>query len=75
MPARPSNPPPARGSRSGRGPRLLRILRIRQRLWNHPAEFIRRYDFTAYIAADGGSPAWDAANLWSEDSSWLAATA
>ena len=43
--------------------------------WNYPAKFIRHYDFTACIAADGGSDAWDATALWSQDSSWLVATA
>ena len=41
---------------------------------NYPTKYIRHYDFTAYIASDGGSNAWDTSSLWTNDTSFLAAS-
>ncbi|PBC75642.1 alpha-L-arabinofuranosidase B-like protein [Streptomyces sp. TLI_235] len=40
---------------------------------NYPNKYLRHYAYTGYLAGDGGSNAWDNANSWSEDTSWLAA--
>jgi hypothetical protein len=40
---------------------------------NFPAEFIRHYSLTGYLASNGGTNAWDTTSLWREDTSWLAA--
>jgi hypothetical protein len=42
---------------------------------NFPANYIRHFDYTVYIAGDGGSLAWDNANLWSDDTTFLASSA
>jgi hypothetical protein len=41
---------------------------------NYTNKYIRHFDYTVYIASDGGSNAWDSATLWTDDSSWLAAS-
>jgi non-reducing end alpha-L-arabinofuranosidase len=38
---------------------------------NFPTRYIRHYNSTVYLASDGGSNAWDNANLWPQDSSWV----
>lgn len=40
---------------------------------NFPARYIRHFDFTVYLASDGGSNSWDSATLWPQDTSWLVA--
>ena len=42
--------------------------------YNYPAKYIRHYDYTGYVAGDGGSNAWDATSSWAQDTSWLADT-
>jgi hypothetical protein len=42
--------------------------------YNYGNEYIRDYNFVAYIASDGGSNAWDASSLWQDDTTWLAAS-
>jgi hypothetical protein len=41
---------------------------------NYPTKYIRHYDFTVYLASDGGSNAWDSSTLWTDDTSFLAAS-
>ncbi len=41
---------------------------------NYPTHYIRHYDYVAYIAGDGGSNAWDTGSLWTNDTSFLAAS-
>ena len=41
---------------------------------NYPDHFIRHYNYTVYVASDGGSHAWDNATSWTDDTSWLAAS-
>jgi non-reducing end alpha-L-arabinofuranosidase len=41
---------------------------------NYSNKYIRHFNFTGYVASDGGSNAWDATGLWSNDTSWLAAS-
>ncbi|MFJ9615344.1 alpha-L-arabinofuranosidase B [Streptomyces noursei] len=38
--------------------------------YNHPDKFLRHYDNTLYVAADGGSNAWDTTASWRDDVSW-----
>jgi non-reducing end alpha-L-arabinofuranosidase len=38
---------------------------------NFTTRYLRHYSFTAYIASNGGSNAFDATNLWADDTSWL----
>jgi hypothetical protein len=40
---------------------------------NFPTKFIRAFQGAAYLAADGGSNAWDDPASWAEDSTWLEA--
>ena len=40
--------------------------------YNYPAKFIRHYDYTGYVAGDGGTNAWDTTSTWVQDTSWLA---
>jgi len=42
--------------------------------YNYSYDYIRHYDYVGYVASDGGSNAWDAASLWDEDSTWIAAS-
>jgi non-reducing end alpha-L-arabinofuranosidase len=42
--------------------------------YNYGNEYIRDYNFVAYIASDGGSNAWDASSLWPDDTTWLVAS-
>jgi hypothetical protein len=42
--------------------------------YNYSYKYIRHYDYVGYVAADGGSNAWDASSLWNEDSTWLVAS-
>lgn len=42
--------------------------------FNYPAKYIRHYSFTGYIASNGGGNAWDTTSMWSQDTSWLAAS-
>lgn len=44
------------------------------RSFDYPARYIRHYDFTAYIAGNGGSNAWDTTSSWAQDTSWLTAS-
>jgi len=37
---------------------------------NFPTRFIRHFNFTVYIASNGGSNAWDSATSWAADVSW-----
>jgi non-reducing end alpha-L-arabinofuranosidase len=37
---------------------------------NYSDHYMRHYNFTVYIAADGGPNAQDATSLWQDDSSW-----
>lgn len=39
--------------------------------WNYPARFLRHIGGEAFIAAPGGPEAWDAAEWWADDVSWL----
>nr|WP_233223525.1 AbfB domain-containing protein [Amycolatopsis sp. CA-128772] len=39
---------------------------------NYPGDFLRHYDNTVYIAADGGPNAFDATASWADDVSWAA---
>jgi hypothetical protein len=41
---------------------------------NYSSKYIRHYAYNVYIASNGGSNAWDSSNLWSDDTSWLAAS-
>ncbi|MFF2998750.1 hypothetical protein ACFVTC_29985 [Streptomyces sp. NPDC057950] len=41
---------------------------------NCPEKYPCHYDFTAYIAGNGGSNAWGDANAWADDTSWPVAT-
>jgi hypothetical protein len=41
---------------------------------NYSNKYIRHFNFTGYVASDGGSNAWDATSLWSNDTTWLAAS-
>jgi hypothetical protein len=41
---------------------------------NYPTHYIRHYDYTAYLASNGGSNAWDTSSLWTNDTSFLAAS-
>jgi hypothetical protein len=41
---------------------------------NYPNKYIRHYDYTVHLASDGGSNPWDTSTLWTEDSTWLAAS-
>ncbi|MEV3860140.1 alpha-L-arabinofuranosidase B [Streptomyces sp. NPDC050095] len=41
---------------------------------NYPTKYVRHYKYSAYIAANGGSNAWDSTNSWAQDTSWLTAT-
>ena len=41
---------------------------------NYSNKYIRHFNFTGYVASDGGANAWDATSLWSNDTSWLAAS-
>ena len=41
---------------------------------NYTNKYIRHFNFTAYIASNGGSNAWDSATSWAADTSWLSAT-
>jgi hypothetical protein len=41
---------------------------------NYPTKYIRHYNYTAYIASDGGSNAWDSTSLWTDDTSFLSAS-
>ena len=34
---------------------------------NYPAKYIRHYNYTVYIASNGGANAWDSATSWSDD--------
>jgi hypothetical protein len=37
-------------------------------------QYIRHFNFfIGYLASDGGSNAWDASNLWYEDTVWAVA--
>jgi len=38
---------------------------------NFPTRFIRHFNNTLYIASNGGSNAFDSANLWAQDVSWV----
>ncbi len=42
--------------------------------YNLSNKYIRHFNFIGYIASDGGSNAWDASNLWFEDTTWAVAT-
>jgi non-reducing end alpha-L-arabinofuranosidase len=42
--------------------------------YNYSARYIRHYNYTAYIASDGGSNTWDASSLWYEDTTWAVAS-
>jgi hypothetical protein len=39
--------------------------------YNFPDRYIRHYNNIGYIASNGGSNAWDASGLWSDDVSWI----
>jgi non-reducing end alpha-L-arabinofuranosidase len=41
---------------------------------DYPSDFIRHYDYVVYLASDDGSYAWDTTRLWTQDTSFLAAT-
>ncbi|HTJ67130.1 MAG TPA: alpha-L-arabinofuranosidase B [Actinospica sp.] len=41
---------------------------------NYPDHFIRHFDWTAYVASNGGSHTWDSTTSWHDDTSWLAAS-
>ncbi|HEU5428655.1 MAG TPA: alpha-L-arabinofuranosidase B [Actinocrinis sp.] len=38
---------------------------------NYTSKYIRHYDYNVYVASDGGSNAWDTANSWTDDVSWV----
>ncbi|MEV3860844.1 alpha-L-arabinofuranosidase B [Streptomyces sp. NPDC050095] len=38
---------------------------------NYPSDFVRHYNYGAYVAADGGVNAWDSATSWADDTSWV----
>ena len=38
---------------------------------NYPGQFIRHFDYTVYIAGDGGTNTWDSSNFWTNDVTWL----
>lgn len=40
---------------------------------NGSGDYLRHYDSTAWIAADGGPSPQDAASLWSQDTTWALA--
>jgi hypothetical protein len=40
---------------------------------NFPDRYIRTFDNTVYLAADGGTNPWDTATSWAADSSWQVA--
>jgi hypothetical protein len=42
---------------------------------NYPNDYLRHFDYTLYIAANGGSNAWDATTSWADDTSWNIAAA
>jgi hypothetical protein len=37
---------------------------------NYPDRYIRHYNYTVYIASNGGSHDFDSANYWNDDTSW-----
>jgi non-reducing end alpha-L-arabinofuranosidase len=39
--------------------------------YNYPNRFIRHYNGTVYLAADGGPNAWDTATDWTDDTSFV----
>jgi len=39
--------------------------------FNFPTRFIRHFNNNVYIASNGGSNAFDSANLWADDVSWV----
>ena len=40
---------------------------------NYPDKYLRHYNYTVYIASNGGSNAWDSTTSWTDDTSWLVA--
>ncbi|MFY7634435.1 AbfB domain-containing protein [Streptomyces sp. NY05-11A] len=42
--------------------------------FSYPDKYIRHYNFTAYIAGNGGPNTWDVTKPWSQDTSWLTAS-
>jgi hypothetical protein len=40
---------------------------------NYPSDYMRHYSYNVYIASNGGGNEWDSSQLWSDDTSWLAA--
>ena len=41
---------------------------------NFPAKYIRHFDYTGYVASNGGTNTWDATASWAQDTSWLTAS-
>jgi hypothetical protein len=42
--------------------------------YNYPTRDIRHYNNNVYVASNGGTHTFDAANLWSDDASWVVTT-
>lgn len=42
--------------------------------FNYPTKYLRHYNNTVYVASDGGTNAWDNANFWTDDVSFLVAS-
>jgi len=41
---------------------------------NYPTRYLRHYNLTVYAASNGGSDAFDATSMWTNDSSWVVAS-
>jgi len=41
---------------------------------NYSNKYIRHFNFTGYVASDGGSNTWDSATLWAQDTTWASAS-
>ncbi|MFJ3222834.1 alpha-L-arabinofuranosidase B [Streptomyces sp. NPDC086783] len=37
---------------------------------NYPSDFVRHYNYGAYVASHGGTHDWDSATAWADDTSW-----
>ncbi|MFC8717730.1 alpha-L-arabinofuranosidase B [Kitasatospora sp. NPDC057198] len=40
----------------------------------YPEKEIRHFEYTGYLAGDGGSNTWDSKNYWYQDTTWLVAS-
>ncbi|HEY0933369.1 MAG TPA: AbfB domain-containing protein [Trebonia sp.] len=70
-------PVPHGGRRPGLGrngePGLANRSCVSFKSANGSGDYLRHYDSTAWIAADGGPSPQDAASLWSQDTTWALA--